>query len=187
MHGALRCLALFAGDLDDIQLPPLIPVLFPALYSIVSASEVWSFSDTFLQSCDFSGLAKLILDWFLSELCILMLLCSFLGYFLGLDLLGECLQLMQLSSLRDGDRIMIQHWGAEPSFYYIAVYPHWGSWVVLIRNKHERSCYPCSRLGWAKLPIYCHHLFLLRTQMTGAFVQRSGQKIHTPFLGLAGW
>jgi hypothetical protein len=109
VHGALRCLALFAGDLDDIQLPPLIPVLFPALYSIVSASEVWSFSDTFLQSCDFSGLAKLILDCFLSELCILMLLYSFLGYFLGLDVLGECLQLMQLSSLRDGDRIMIQH------------------------------------------------------------------------------
>jgi hypothetical protein len=54
-------------------------------------------------------LAKLILDCFLSELCILMLLYSFLGYFLGLDLLGECLQLMQLSSLRDGDRIMIQH------------------------------------------------------------------------------
>lgn len=40
VHGALRCLALFSGDLDDVQLPPLIPVLFPSLYTIVTSTEV---------------------------------------------------------------------------------------------------------------------------------------------------
>ena len=43
VHGALRCLALFAGDLDDVQLPPLVPVLFPALFAIVTSPDV-SFS-----------------------------------------------------------------------------------------------------------------------------------------------
>ncbi|KAL3699541.1 hypothetical protein R1sor_017563 [Riccia sorocarpa] len=42
VHGALRCLALFAGDLDDTLLPPLVPVLFPALYQIVSSPNVSS-------------------------------------------------------------------------------------------------------------------------------------------------
>ncbi|CAM6086065.1 unnamed protein product [Calypogeia fissa] len=44
VHGALRCLALFSGDMDDLRLPPLVPVLFPALYSIVSATEVYDAS-----------------------------------------------------------------------------------------------------------------------------------------------
>lgn len=42
VNGALRCLALFAGDLDDVQLPPLVPVLFPALFAIVTSVEVSS-------------------------------------------------------------------------------------------------------------------------------------------------
>jgi len=44
VHGALRCLALFAGDLDDVQLPPLVPVLFPALYAIVTSPEAYESS-----------------------------------------------------------------------------------------------------------------------------------------------
>ncbi|EOY01489.1 ARM repeat superfamily protein isoform 4 [Theobroma cacao] len=39
VHGALRCLALLAGDLDDTMIPTLIPFLFPCLYTIVSSSQ----------------------------------------------------------------------------------------------------------------------------------------------------
>lgn len=46
VHGALRCLALFSGDLDDVQLPPLVPVLFPALFAIVTSPDV-RFSHSF--------------------------------------------------------------------------------------------------------------------------------------------
>ncbi|XP_021292945.1 importin-9 [Herrania umbratica] len=42
VHGALRCLALLAGDLDDTMIPTLIPVLFPCLYTIVSSSQIYS-------------------------------------------------------------------------------------------------------------------------------------------------
>ncbi|KAG0591650.1 hypothetical protein M758_1G229200 [Ceratodon purpureus] len=44
VHGALRCLALFAGDLDDVQLPPLVPVLFPALFAIVTSPDAYDSS-----------------------------------------------------------------------------------------------------------------------------------------------
>uniref|UniRef100_A0A7I4DD79 Importin N-terminal domain-containing protein n=1 Tax=Physcomitrium patens TaxID=3218 RepID=A0A7I4DD79_PHYPA len=44
VHGALRCLALFAGDLDDVQLPPLVPVLFPALFAIVTSKDAYDSS-----------------------------------------------------------------------------------------------------------------------------------------------
>ncbi|BBN19279.1 importin-9 [Marchantia polymorpha subsp. ruderalis] len=44
VHGALRCLALFAGDLDDTLLPPLVPVLFPALHQIVAQPTMYDAS-----------------------------------------------------------------------------------------------------------------------------------------------
>jgi hypothetical protein len=37
VHGALRCLALIAGDLDEASLPRVVPVLFPELYALVTA------------------------------------------------------------------------------------------------------------------------------------------------------
>ncbi|KAJ4837415.1 hypothetical protein Tsubulata_022493 [Turnera subulata] len=37
VHGALRCLSLLSGDLDDTVVPSLIPVLFPCLHTIVSS------------------------------------------------------------------------------------------------------------------------------------------------------
>ena len=43
VHGALRCLALLSGDLDDTVVPKLVPVLFPCLHTIVSSPQV-SFS-----------------------------------------------------------------------------------------------------------------------------------------------
>ncbi len=36
MHGALRCLALIADDLDEASLPSVVPVLFPELYALVA-------------------------------------------------------------------------------------------------------------------------------------------------------
>lgn len=41
VHGALRCLALLSGDLDDKTVPALVPVLFPCLLTIVSSSQVY--------------------------------------------------------------------------------------------------------------------------------------------------
>ncbi|XWS64118.1 hypothetical protein CRYUN_Cryun06bG0159400 [Craigia yunnanensis] len=40
--GALRCLALLSGDLDDTMIPTLVPVLFPCLYTIVSSSQTYN-------------------------------------------------------------------------------------------------------------------------------------------------
>lgn len=40
VHGALRCLALLSGDLDDTMVPTLVPVLFPCLHTIVSSPQV---------------------------------------------------------------------------------------------------------------------------------------------------
>ncbi|XVE74462.1 hypothetical protein DITRI_Ditri12bG0018900 [Diplodiscus trichospermus] len=42
VHGALRCLALLSGDLDDKMIPTLVPVLFPCLYSIVSSTQIYN-------------------------------------------------------------------------------------------------------------------------------------------------
>ncbi|RVW45494.1 Importin-9 [Vitis vinifera] len=39
VHGALRCLALLSGDLDDTVVPKLVPVLFPCLHTIVSSPQ----------------------------------------------------------------------------------------------------------------------------------------------------
>uniref|UniRef100_A0A6N2LV80 Importin N-terminal domain-containing protein n=1 Tax=Salix viminalis TaxID=40686 RepID=A0A6N2LV80_SALVM len=39
VHGALRCLALLSGDLDDTVVPTLVPVLFPCLHTIVSSPQ----------------------------------------------------------------------------------------------------------------------------------------------------
>ncbi|KAF3430975.1 hypothetical protein FNV43_RR25705 [Rhamnella rubrinervis] len=41
VHGALRCLALLSGDLDDKVVPTLVPVLFPCLLSIVSSPQAY--------------------------------------------------------------------------------------------------------------------------------------------------
>ncbi|RZC58374.1 hypothetical protein C5167_005683 [Papaver somniferum] len=41
VRGALRCLALVAGDLDDTTVPSLVPVLFPCLYTIISSSQIY--------------------------------------------------------------------------------------------------------------------------------------------------
>ncbi|XP_041010366.1 importin-9 isoform X1 [Juglans microcarpa x Juglans regia] len=41
VQGALRCLALLSGDLDDKMVPALIPVLFPCLLTIVSSHQVY--------------------------------------------------------------------------------------------------------------------------------------------------
>ncbi|XP_024018243.1 importin-9 isoform X1 [Morus notabilis] len=41
VHGALRCLALLSGDLDDKVVPTLVPVLFPCLLTIVSSTQVY--------------------------------------------------------------------------------------------------------------------------------------------------
>lgn len=40
VHGALRCLALLSGDMDDKVVPTLVPVLFPCLLTIVSSPQV---------------------------------------------------------------------------------------------------------------------------------------------------
>ena len=37
MHGALRCLALLADDLDESSLPVVVPVLFPELRLLCGA------------------------------------------------------------------------------------------------------------------------------------------------------
>ncbi|TYH96502.1 hypothetical protein ES332_A12G181700v1 [Gossypium tomentosum] len=42
VHGGLRCLALLSGDLDDMMIPTLVPVLFPCLYNIVSSSQTYN-------------------------------------------------------------------------------------------------------------------------------------------------
>ncbi|KAG5378925.1 hypothetical protein IGI04_026767 [Brassica rapa subsp. trilocularis] len=39
VHGALRCLALLSGDLDDKDVPALVPVLFPCLHAVVSSPQ----------------------------------------------------------------------------------------------------------------------------------------------------
>uniref|UniRef100_A0A0D6QYM5 Importin N-terminal domain-containing protein n=1 Tax=Araucaria cunninghamii TaxID=56994 RepID=A0A0D6QYM5_ARACU len=44
VRGALRCLALVSGDLDDKFLPKLVPVLFPCLHTIVSSVNVYDSS-----------------------------------------------------------------------------------------------------------------------------------------------
>ncbi|KAK9276415.1 hypothetical protein L1049_005948 [Liquidambar formosana] len=41
VHGALRCLALLSGDLDDTVVPKLVPVLFPCLHTIVSSPQFY--------------------------------------------------------------------------------------------------------------------------------------------------
>ncbi|GLT91714.1 hypothetical protein SLE2022_095890 [Rubroshorea leprosula] len=41
VHGALRCLALLSGDLDDAMVPTLVPVLFPCLHAIVSSPQIY--------------------------------------------------------------------------------------------------------------------------------------------------
>ncbi|KAL5826158.1 hypothetical protein ACOSQ4_017955 [Xanthoceras sorbifolium] len=41
VHGALRCLALIAGDLDDTVVPKLVPILFPFLHTIVSSPQTY--------------------------------------------------------------------------------------------------------------------------------------------------
>ncbi|XP_043813224.1 importin-9 isoform X2 [Manihot esculenta] len=42
VHGALRCLALLSGDLDDTMVPTLVPVLFPCLHTIVSSPQIYN-------------------------------------------------------------------------------------------------------------------------------------------------
>ncbi|PSR91229.1 Importin-9 like [Actinidia chinensis var. chinensis] len=42
VHGALRCLTLLSGDLDDMVVPTLVPVLFPCLHTIVSSPQVYN-------------------------------------------------------------------------------------------------------------------------------------------------
>ncbi|XP_024534620.1 importin-9 isoform X1 [Selaginella moellendorffii] len=44
VNGGMRCLYLFADEMDDRQLPHLVPVLFPALYDIISTSSVYAAS-----------------------------------------------------------------------------------------------------------------------------------------------
>ncbi|CAE5958534.1 unnamed protein product [Arabidopsis arenosa] len=39
VHGALRCLALLSGELDDKEVPTLVPVLFPCLHAVVSSPQ----------------------------------------------------------------------------------------------------------------------------------------------------
>uniref|UniRef100_A0A803KVA8 Importin N-terminal domain-containing protein n=1 Tax=Chenopodium quinoa TaxID=63459 RepID=A0A803KVA8_CHEQI len=39
--GALRCLALLSGDIDDKAVPSLVPILFPCLLSIVSSPQIY--------------------------------------------------------------------------------------------------------------------------------------------------
>eukprot|EP00850_Spirogloea_muscicola_P011509 SM000071S21133 [mRNA] locus=s71:549187:558314:- [translate_table: standard] len=41
VHGALQCLALLSDDIDDTQLPLLVPKLFPVLYSILTSDQVY--------------------------------------------------------------------------------------------------------------------------------------------------
>eukprot|EP00899_Mesostigma_viride_P014625 jgi/Mesvir1/23163/Mv22638-RA.1 len=41
VQGSLQCLSLLAGDIDDQQLPQLVPVLFPELLEMVSHPEVY--------------------------------------------------------------------------------------------------------------------------------------------------
>ncbi|GAQ87921.1 Putative importin 9 [Klebsormidium nitens] len=41
MQGSLRCLSLFAGDIDDAQMPRVIAVLFPELLAIVSSGDAY--------------------------------------------------------------------------------------------------------------------------------------------------
>ena len=40
MHGALRCLSMIASDIDEAQMPQVVPVLFPELKSIIASPEV---------------------------------------------------------------------------------------------------------------------------------------------------
>lgn len=49
VRGALRCLALLSGDLDDTLVPRLVPALFPYLNTILSSPHV-SFCGLFLKN-----------------------------------------------------------------------------------------------------------------------------------------
>ncbi|GBG77457.1 hypothetical protein CBR_g23906 [Chara braunii] len=44
VHGALCCLSLFADEIDDSQMPSLVPVLFPGLFEVISCPEVYGVS-----------------------------------------------------------------------------------------------------------------------------------------------
>mmetsp|Transcript_12632 Transcript_12632/g.27297 ORF Transcript_12632/g.27297 Transcript_12632/m.27297 type:complete len:1089 (+) Transcript_12632:75-3341(+) len=39
VHGSLRCLSLLSGDLDEGQLPKIVPMLLPELHAIVSSND----------------------------------------------------------------------------------------------------------------------------------------------------
>ncbi|XP_068637153.1 uncharacterized protein [Aristolochia californica] len=41
VRGALRCLALISGDLDDKLVPKLVPALFPCLHTIISSANIY--------------------------------------------------------------------------------------------------------------------------------------------------
>ncbi|XP_078159588.1 ARM repeat superfamily protein isoform X1 [Carex rostrata] len=41
VRGALRCLALLSGDLDDVSVPKLMPELFPSMHKIISSPEMY--------------------------------------------------------------------------------------------------------------------------------------------------
>ncbi|KAI0504408.1 hypothetical protein KFK09_015360 [Dendrobium nobile] len=41
VHGALKCLALLSGELDDTLVPKLLPALYPRLHSIISAPHLY--------------------------------------------------------------------------------------------------------------------------------------------------
>ena len=41
VHGALRCLSMIASDIDESQMPQVVPVLFPELIAIISAPEAY--------------------------------------------------------------------------------------------------------------------------------------------------
>ncbi|XP_030449726.1 uncharacterized protein LOC115672097 isoform X1 [Syzygium oleosum] len=41
VQGALKCLSLLSGDLDDTMVPTLVPILFPTLHKIVSSAQIY--------------------------------------------------------------------------------------------------------------------------------------------------
>lgn len=94
VHGALKCLALLSGDLDDKVVPTLVPVLFPSMLIIVSSPQVCFLVDLVLKLNSLSNIS-------------------------GLDF--RCLLLEKVGSLNYESKLL---WGVCILLLYIQIWEH---------------------------------------------------------------
>ncbi|XP_020590450.1 importin-9 isoform X2 [Phalaenopsis equestris] len=90
VHGALKCLDLLSGELDDALVPKLLPALFPHLHSIISSPHLYEKSLrtkalAIVHSCisvlgsmsglyeaETAGLLKLVVDFLMEQFSIIL-------------------------------------------------------------------------------------------------------------------